>query len=321
MERLHCKNCGSLILSTTYQKNNGICLLCARGITKVPCNLCHKESTVLTNIDGKKVCLTCSRKLSIPLSDRWKNACSPENNIFDIENLKIKPYPEFEDVFFNNTLKGFYFPLCSIILKNKKKDNNQIFHIVSHNGLWLNENSKNSRVNTNYSVFKLTDNKYTFSGDTADFKGSNYIKDLYTFLELSFESISKNKLTLKEFLNYTLEKYPFDLRSFDYKHYIETFFYYQSQKIKFKNEIKENNFMPFRDLKNLNLFTGYDNNDFINIGEEIILNEKYFENQAQLIEKVPLGACWADRYFHDGNTIFAFFDEENELVYCVNQYS
>lgn len=321
MEKLPCKNCGSLILSTTYQKNDGICLLCARGITKESCDICHKQSTILTSRDGKKICLKCNMQFSLPLIERWKNSCNPTNNIFDIDSLQIKLYPEFEEVFLNNELKGFYFPLCSIIYKNKKNGKNNTFHIVSHNGLWLDETKNYQEINPNYSVFKIVDNKYLFHGDLEAFIGNKDIKDLSTFLEQNLENITRNKLTFKEFLNHTLEKHPFDLRSFDYKHYIETFFYYQSQKIKFKNEIKENNFMPFKNLKNLNLFTGYDNDDFINIGEEIIINEKYFENQAHLIEKIPLGSCSSDEYFHDGNNIFAFFDEENQLVYCANQYS
>lgn len=317
MEKLPCKNCGSLILSTTYQKNDGICLLCTRGITKESCEICYKEATVLTNIDGKKVCLKCNIKLSIPLVELWKNSCNPKNNIFDIESLEIKPYPEFEEIFLDNSLKGFYYPLCSV--KFKHKNQNQIFHILSHNGLWIDETKNSHELNAQYSLFKKINNKYTFQGNLKTFKGHNYIEKLYKFLEINFD-LTIN-FTYKKFLNFVVENYPISFKNFDYEHYIESFFYYKTNKIKFKNEIKIDDFIPYEKIKNQNLFKNYSDNDFINIGEEIILNEKHFENQAELLNKTPLGCCWVEKYFQDGNSIFCFFDEEKQMVYCVNHYS
>ena len=112
MDKIPCKECGALILPTTFEKNNGSCLLCVRGIKKEFCEICSRESTGLTNVNGKKVCLKCNMKLSEPIVERWKSSCNPTHNNFDIESLEVKPFPEFEEVFEDNNLKGFFFPLC-----------------------------------------------------------------------------------------------------------------------------------------------------------------------------------------------------------------
>lgn len=325
MDKIPCKECGALILPTTFEKNNGRCLLCVRGIKKEICEMCNKESTLLTKIDERKVCLKCNMKLSEPIVERWKNSCNSTTNPFDAESLELKPYPEFDEVFVNDNLKGFYFPLCSLIYKDKKSGTNRTFHILSHNGLWLDESENSFELNQDFSVFKLIADKYEFNGALTNFKGQSYVKELFGFLVQDLEKNKTNyldpKFTSAEFVNHILVNYPADLTLFDFEYYLTSFFTYHRQKIKFKNEITNNNFIPFKDIKKLNLFTAYNDRNFINVGEEVIINEKYFKIPADLIERIPIGVCWVDEYFQDGNNIFAFYDNENEFVYCVNQYS
>lgn len=325
MDKIPCKECGALILPTTFEKNNGRCLLCVRGIKKEFCELCSAESTVLANINGKRVCLKCNMKLSQPIAERWKNSCSPKSNIFDIESLEVKPYPEFEEVFEDHNLKGFFYPLCSVIYKEKQSGINRAFHIVSHNGLWLDESKCTFELNEDFSVFELISDKYQFNGNTTSFKGYEYVKDLFTFLIKDFEDNKtdylNSKFTSSDYVKHIQTNYSNDLTSFDFKYYLESFFTYHRQKFLFQNQIKNNNFLPIKDIQKLNLFTPYNEKNFINVGEEMILNEKYFKITANLIEKTPIGVCWVDKYFEDGNNIFAFYDDKNKYVYCVNQYS
>ena len=325
MDKIPCKECGTLILPTTFEKNNGRCLLCVRGIKKEFCELCSFESTVLTNVNGKKVCLKCNMKLSEPIVERWKNSCSPTSNIFDIESLEVKPYPEFEEVFEDNNLKGFFFPLCSLIYRDKKSDINRVFHVLSHNGLWLDESKSTFELNENFSVFEIKLDKYQFNGSITSFKGYDYVKNLFAFLIKHFEdnttSYLNTKFTSADFVKHIQANYFNDLTLFDSEYYLESFFTYHKQKFNFKNQTNNNNFLPIKDFKNLNLFTAYNEKDFINVGEEIIINEKYFKITANLIEKTPIGVCWVDEYFQDGNNIFAFYDDKNKYVYFVNQYS
>lgn len=319
MDKVACKGCGSLILPTTYQKNNGFCLLCVRGITKDSCDICNKEVTVLTQINGKKICLNCNNKLSTPLTELWKNLCKEETNPFEINKIQIKPYPEFEEVFIDNSLKGFYYPLCTLKINDQITGQIHIFHVLSNNGLWLDGNKSSSKINSNYSVFKRIENKYTSDGNVIVFLGHKYVKELFQFLEQNFDE--KKHTKANELLEDVIKNYPIDMSSFDYEYYIETFFDYRKHKSKLKREIKEDGFIQFEKIKKLNLFNGYNHKDFINEGEEIIVNEKHFENKADLINKIPIGCCWIDQYFSDGNNTFVFFDKENDQIYCVNQYS
>jgi hypothetical protein len=54
--------------------------------------------------------------------------------------MRIKPYPEFAEVFDDPALEGFFFPLCTVSLMDEKEDALSI-HVVSSQGLWHNPNS------------------------------------------------------------------------------------------------------------------------------------------------------------------------------------
>lgn len=297
MEKKSCNECGTLVLSSTFNKHKGLCALCARGIKKTICDTCKNQVSVpLKQSDGTKLCLKCSMQLSQPIRDLWKKKCDLTNNVFSLEGIEIIEYPDFTTVFENEELKGIYHPLCSVKIKKKKSKDYSIFHIVSHNGVWLNDENNTGNPNEEYSIFKISQNKYQFNGDLSRFKGYELIKDLFNFLTEEYNK--KLKLTSEEFINHIISTYPIDISSFDYLNYIETFYYFNEQKPK-----KNNGFEPFNKKK------------FISIGEELILNNK------ELITLVPIGVCWSEHYFQDGNSIFLFYEPEQNFIYCVNQYS
>lgn len=91
-------------------------------------------------------------KLSVRVKTQWKNVCSTIYNALDIKSLQIKPYPDFEEVFTQSELKGFYYPLCTVSYKNKNTNQNLTFHIVSSNGLWLDEGKTTPELNNSFSV-------------------------------------------------------------------------------------------------------------------------------------------------------------------------
>ena len=60
--------------------------------------------------------------------------------------MKINLYPNFDDAFADETLKGIFYPLCSLTLE---KYPNKIFHIISSNGLWMDENFETKENTSN----------------------------------------------------------------------------------------------------------------------------------------------------------------------------
>lgn len=314
MEKLPCKECGALILPATFQKNDGSCRLCADGIKKERCGDCGKESTVLSNLDGKRVCLKCNMSRTKPLTDTWKQSCSIEKHPFKIESLELSHYPNFEDVFLDKKLEGFFYPLCSLYFSGKEDDKKQVFHLVSCNGLWLDQAEESAGLNEGFSAFELKDGKYDFKGDLKPFKGHTDIPDLYRFLKEDFERSGAEYLNMgmteEEYEDHVASHYTKQSESFDSAYYIHTFFNYSIKKLK-----------QTRRRGAENLFSAFNTTDFIAASEELIVNEKYYAFPANLANTIPLGACWSYEYGVDGNNTFAFYDPEKSLVYNVNQYS
>lgn len=324
-ERIPCKECGALILPATYERNAGSCALCDRGIKMEACELCGKESSVLSMIKGKKTCLKCNMKLSVRVKTQWKNVCSTNYNSLDIKSLQIKPYPDFEEVFTQPELKGFYYPLCTVSYKNKDTNQNFIFHIVSSNGLWLDEDKITPELNNSFSVFQLKGDKYQFNGHLKSFVGYEYIPVLKNYLDQYFKENGKNYQDSQEqsaqFVAHIQLNYPGELNSFDSEYYITTFFNYHIRKAKSQEKKANNQLTPFKSTMHKDFFTPYNHKNFLGIGEEIIINEKHFDYPAQLMQKIPIGACWADKYFQEENNTFTFYDPAEFLVYFINQNS
>jgi len=313
MEKLPCKGCGAFILPATYQKNDGVCMLCANGIKKEICDNCGKEATVLSSRQGKRICLRCSMSATKPVAEAWKQSCSKGKHPFKIESLQVIHYPDFGDVFFDKKLEGFFYPLCSLSFSKKEGDKKQVFHLVSYNGLWLDETQKSAELNEGFSVFELKGGKYDFKGDLKSFKGHTDIPDLYRFLKEDFERLGAEYLskgiTEEEYEAHITAHYTKEFGSFDSTYYINTFFNYGIKKLKQKNHNAKK------------LFSAFNTKDFIAGGEELIINEKYYSFPANLINAIPLGACWLYQYGVEGNNIFAFYDPKKSIVYNVNQYS
>lgn len=313
MEKLPCKECGALILPATYQKNDGTCMLCANGIKKETCDNCGKESTVLSSHQGRRICLRCSMSRTKPIADAWKQSCSKGKHPFKIESLEVRHYPDFEDVFLDEKLEGFFYPLCTLSFFKKEADKRQVFHLVSYNGLWLDETQESAELNEGFSAFELKEGKYDFKGDLKSFKGHAHIPGLYRFLKEDFERSGVDYLntgmTEEGYKAHIAAHYTKELESFDSTYYINTFFNYGIRKLKQTNQHAKK------------FFSAFNTKDFIAGGEELIINEKHYSFPVNLVNAIPLGACWLCEYGVDGNNTFAFYDPEKSIVYNVNQYS
>ena len=107
----------------------------------------------------------------------------------------IKPYPAFNEVFADDELKGVFYPLCTVVDKEKHK--NKTFHFISSNGLWMNE-AFETKVNTaQYTVFDLENDKYRFKGNLKLYNGFEQAKLIFPILEEDFEKNGENCLKNK----------------------------------------------------------------------------------------------------------------------------
>ncbi|MDA3616494.1 hypothetical protein, partial [Polluticaenibacter yanchengensis] len=98
--------------------------------------------------------------------------------------MKIDLYPNFDKVFTDEILKGIFYPLCSLTLDNYP---HKVFHFISSNGLWIDENYETKFNTFDYTLFDIVENKYKFKGDIKLYKGSEKAKNIFDKLQKDFE--------------------------------------------------------------------------------------------------------------------------------------
>lgn len=320
-ERVLCKKCGTLILPATFAKNGGLCALCERGVEKEICGSCGKIAYGAIKIqNGKIICLKCNMLLSKATSDKWKKLHGKGSYVYDSENIWIKPYPEFEEVFANDDLKDIFYPLCSVILTEKETDRQVVLHLVSHNGLWIDETKESDTLNGTYAKFNIVNNRYSFTGNLSALKTDPKLKDILALLSSRFEDNKEKWLKKRTSARDFAKEIDFDRESiaddFDREYFIKAFYNYHLRKEKYIRKHKSNDFVLRKDLAQMNLFESFASSNFTNIAKELVVN-----NGDLLMDLIPIGVCWSDKYFDDGNNSFLFFDKAKSQVYNVNQYS
>lgn len=322
MNKIPCKTCGTFILESTSLKNNGNCMLCKRGITKEICENCHKESDVLSEINGKRICLSCNIKISNQKLDSMSENNSNHKR-FDVTTLKIKPFPDHQEVFTSEDTCGLFFPLCSFKIVDTQSNNQQCFHIVSHNGIWLDDTHSDLHLNSDYFKFNIIEDKYEFKGHIEAFNGYRFIKDILPFLDKDFEKNKTSYINLdsEQYISSQLSKYTQVPENFDFEYYLNNYFSYHKNKMKYIDRVVINDFQKIESFVNdyyINLST---DSDFTNLIGEIILNQDYLQFPVDLETMIPTAVCYNSSYFEDGNDTFLFLNEEFTTAYCINHYS
>jgi len=232
--------------------------------------------------------------------------------------FEIKPYPTFNEVFADDELKGIFYPLCTVVDKEKHK--NKLFHFISSNGLWMNEDFETNVNTAQYTVFDLENDKYRFKGNLKLYNGFEQAKLIFPALEVDFEKNGVNYLKSKiktdiyiEEKKAILDKSLID--NFDIDYYLQTFYEFSVNKLNYELNKRFGEFRKIIDgwgshespivydetsneLKNYDKpdFNGFDNFDII-------------------------GKVIGYEFFTDGNDTILFYDKTNEKVICLNSYS
>ena len=237
--------------------------------------------------------------------------------------MKINLYPNFDDVFADETLKGIFYPLCSLTLE---KYPNKIFHIISSNGLWMDENFETKENTSNYTLFEFQENKYKFNGDIKLYQGYKQAKIIFSELQLDFAKNGKAYIEKKTKTDDYIEiqKQNLNIRidgDFDVDYYLQTFYEFSIMKLNYE---LTNDFGAFRVLLD---------KDFTNpnIISPIIYDKTTDELKGTLnhydkpnIENIDtfevIGKIVGCEFFTDGNDTVLFYNDLEKIL-CLNFYS
>ncbi|KFF05761.1 hypothetical protein [Flavobacterium reichenbachii] len=236
--------------------------------------------------------------------------------------MTIKLYPEFNDVFADETLKGIFFPLCSLTLE---KYPNKIFHFISSNGLWIDENHQTEQNTFNYALFDIQENKYRFNGNIQLYKGFEQAKNIFDELQKDMDNNGKSYLEKKTKTDDYIKKQKQNLNlktddEFDADYYLQTFYEFSINRLNFKYK---NEFGAFRKI-----IDGWSNS---NKESPIIYDETsnelketlnhYDKPKFENIETFDLiGKIVGFEFFTDGNDTILFYNNSDKIL-CLNFYS
>lgn len=222
--------------------------------------------------------------------------------------MKIKLYPDFEEVFIDNTLKGIFYPLCSYTIEN------QTFHFVSSNGLWMNEEFDTDTNTSQYTLFRMVDDKYDFNGDINLYTGAQEVKSLFAKLEEDFEKngqlyLEKEQST-DDYIALQNDILPIQsCKELDTEYFLQTFYEYACNKL---------------------LATSNPSEVF---GESPIVYTKETEEMEGTLNhfdqpSIPdfnhynvIGKTIGYEFFSDGNDSLLFFNENTQQALTINFYS
>ncbi|MEN7547200.1 hypothetical protein AAG747_04730 [Rapidithrix thailandica] len=241
--------------------------------------------------------------------------------------MKIELYPEFEEVFENDDLKGVFYPLCKVSEINSSMNSPLFF--VSSNGIWVNENIKNEYNQASFTCFEMNNGKYSFKGDLNVYLGYEQAPKIIENLEADFkqngERYLAQKIKTESYIQNILENYNLDFGELDAKYFLQTFYQFSINKLIYQ---KTGNFGAFNqiiydwdqpdespiiyEIKNDNT-TGY---------ADIEINKEYFFPKSIEIEKYEkVGFVIGHEFFTDGNDTYLIYDKENHRAICINHYS
>ena len=236
--------------------------------------------------------------------------------------MKIDLYPNFDEIFIDEILKGIFYPLCSLTLD---KYPNKVFHFISSNGLWIDENFETENNTFSYTLFDVIENKYKFKGDIKLYKGSKQAKNIFDKLQSDFDLNGKDYLETKMQTDDYIEKQKKNLdiktdNEFDADYYIQTFYEFSINKLNFE---LTNEFGAFRGV-----IDGWSDGDKIS---PIVYDETTDELKGTLnyydkpeIENVDdfevIGKIVGYEFFTDGNDTVLFFNNSGKML-CINSYS
>lgn len=231
--------------------------------------------------------------------------------------MKIELYPTFEEVFVDQTLKGIFYPLCSITLPNEAETK---LHFVSSNGIWTNDEITSENNSSQFIAFELRDDKYAFNGNTNLYKGGSDAKVIFPILETDFKENGKryldSKLETGDYLNEIKKVIPqMADESLDLDYYLETFYEFSINKL---NSQLNRGFGQFQRIIN-----GYAKPEKSPVvyDDATTLNQIDIPEMLNLSNFTTIGMTIGSEFFTDGNDTVLFYNDAEKKVLCVNSYS
>lgn len=238
--------------------------------------------------------------------------------------MTINLYPKFEEVFVDDTLKGIFYPLCTVVLSSGKS-----VHFVSHNGMWTDYETNSDQNTEEYYRFTLSEDKYAFSGDITIYKGYKVAKAIQCALEEEFWSNEdfyfKSKLSLADYKARVMPLVT-DLTddALDLDTYIEFFYAYSLNKLVFQ---KTGQFAKYRQL--IDGFAKPDPSLYVyKEGDEDFDTTLRYNDFSEVISSSlvldhysAIGMTIGYQFFTDGNDCVLYYSESEEAVICFNSYS
>lgn len=241
--------------------------------------------------------------------------------------MRIKLYPNFNEVFIDDTLKGIFYPLCSVVLDQYPEN---VFHFVSSNGLWINEGFETEYNTFHYTQFNLIENKYKFKGSKELYKGAEQAQNIFDRLEKDFEHNGKHYLKTKTSTDDYIENQKRNLNlkaddEFDADYYLQTFYEFSINKLNFE---LTNEFGAFK-----NVIEGWIKNDQISSivydissnnssFTDIEMNAVYlFPESINISDNEKIGQVIGCEFFTDGNDSNLLYNTNAGTILNINSYS
>lgn len=227
----------------------------------------------------------------------------------------ISLFPEFEEVFAEDSLKGIFYPVCKIVSAEYPYP----LYIVSSNGLWFDEHFKSNQNTETFTLFEvMNDGKYAFSGDYYLYKNASEAQAIFPFLEEDFQKNGEKYLSW-EAENYLEEIKPLlqiEDEAFDVDYYLETFFYYSKSKLTYQ---KTGSLVYFEAGRKI-YFEGL--TQYANSYGDVEVNAEYlFPEEIDLQDFKLIGAILGYQFFNDGNDVTLLHHLSERKVLLVNSYS
>lgn len=229
----------------------------------------------------------------------------------------IELYPAFEEVFFDETLKGIFYPLCSVTLTNEAETK---LHFVSSNGIWTNDEGTSQYNSSQYIAFDVIESKYAFYGNIELYNGHKEAKEIFPIMETDFNENGKRyldaKLKTKDYLNEIKKIIPQVAdENLDLNYYLKTFFEFSINKL---NAQLNRGFGQFQ-----RIIDGYEKPE----KSPIVYSDSKTLHQTDVpaIDNIEtfkaIGMTIGSEFFTDGNDTVLFYNDAEQKVLCVNSYS
>jgi len=244
--------------------------------------------------------------------------------------MKFELYPDFDEVFEDENLRGFFYPLCKVM--DFEDDIKSPLFFISTNGLFMDDHFKSPHNSSVYTCFYLHNGKYRFEGDLRLYKGHKAARDVFLMLSDDFKLNGEQYLSQKtkpiKYMDSLKSKMNINFGDLDVNYFFETFYSFSLNKLHFE---KTKELSIYNHIINgfVNQERGLESAlDFeIPTGNssgfaDIEINKEFlFPSSIDIDQYQKIGYTVGSEFFMDGNDSYLLYDKDNNRVVCINHYS